>query len=91
MELSKYKLKWTLAVFNTEWCNPKEWAKFRKKHDKKWMLNNIHNHNKMCIWYLQKERINWIKENVPAHCKVHFIQITDKQFGESEVFYKGDK
>lgn len=91
MALNKYQLKWTLAVFNTTTCDPKEWAKFRKKHDKKWMLNKIHNHNKMCMWFLQKERIDWIKENMPAHCIVHFIQITDKQFSDSEVFYKGDK
>ena len=89
--MSKYQLKWTMAVFNTKYGDPKEWAKFRKKHDRKWKIQKIDNYHKMCLWVLQKERIAWIKENLPAHMYVSFIQITDKQFGDIEHFYKGGK
>lgn len=86
----KYKLSWTMAIFHTKMCNPKNWAKFRKKYEKNFIINNkIDNHNKMTMWAFDKERINWIKKNLPENCHVKFLQITDKQFGDMEIFYKG--
>lgn len=87
--LSKYQLKWTIVFFEHKLCDPKEWRKFKLKYERKFHCRNgkIHE-NCYAMWALEKERIDWIKNNIPNVCSIHIIQITDKQFGDAEWFYK---
>lgn len=87
--LSTYTLKWTFVFFNTRHCDSKDWAKFRRLWKRTFGTVNakLDNYNKTATWYLNKERIQWIKDNAPEGCSMRFLGVTDKQFGESEFEY----
>lgn len=87
---SHYKIKWHMAIFSAENCNGLEWIKFKRKYKKTFVLNNLIDKNKITMWYLHPERIDWIKENLPKGMCVHFFSITDKQFEDSLIFW-GEK
>ena len=86
---NKYKLSWTIAFFDHK--NPIEWKIFKRKYEKEFnykqskIINNTYT-----MWIFDKGRIEWIKQNAPKNCSIKFIQITDKQFEDMEIFYKGE-
>lgn len=68
---SHYKIKWHMAIFSAENCYGPEWIKFKRKYKKNFVLNNQIDRNKITMWHLHPERIEWIKENLPKELYAH--------------------
>ena len=86
MELSHYIIKWHMAIFHTHPCNSK-WSKFKRAYNKNFKHDGAINENKISLWPMNPERIEWIKENLPGGCSVKIISFTDKQFADHLNFY----
>lgn len=86
MELSHYKIKWHMAIFHASKCNTK-WNKFKRAYNKNFKHDGVINENKISLWHMNPERIEWIKENLPGGCSVKIISFTDKQFEDHINFY----
>lgn len=88
MIYNQYKLTWTFAFFHHSHSNPKDWQKFKKKYEKTFKLNNKITNNSYTAWCFDKNRIEWIKKEIPENSHVNFLQVTDKQLGDVESFYQ---
>lgn len=88
MSHNSYKLTWTFAFFAHEKTDPKEWRKFKLLYEKLYKYAQGHiTKNFMAHWAFDFNRRAWIVANLPKHCSVKFLSVTDKQFELMESFY----
>jgi len=90
--LNAYRIMWTLVMYDLPTETKKERkvaAKFRKE-----LMNDGFSMFQFSMYVRHSsssENANVhskrVKKNLPEHGKIGILQITDKQFGEMELFY----
>lgn len=90
--LNAYRIMWTLVMFDLPTETKKERkaaAKFRKE-----LLNDGFSMFQFSMYVRHSAssenatvHSKRVKKNLPEHGKIGILQITDKQFGEMELFY----
>ena len=90
--LNAYRIMWTLVMYDLPTETKKERkaaAKFRKS-----LLNDGFSMFQFSMYVRHSSSSenadvhkNRVKRSLPEHGKVGIIQITDKQFGQMEIFY----